>query len=160
MQGRGTEEVKTNDVTLRVQRGEVGFTIEFGRPGVGVWLRDIQKMTWALAKAGVAFEKKNPFTLLMTDVTTGTIRGDVLNEKVLSAIVEIKVGVERTEEIIKLVHEVEKEVETVISLGVGTRCDEQGEENVVAPILERLGYRLERAKTNVGLGRVTNSVEN
>jgi hypothetical protein len=160
VQGRGTEEVKTNDVTLRVKRGEVGFTIEFGRPGIGVWLRDIQKMTWALAKAGVAFEKKNPFTLLMTDVTTGTIREDVLNEKVLSAIVEIKVGVERTEEIIKLVHEVEKEVETVISLGVGTRCDEQGEENVVAPILERLGYTLERAKTNVGLGRVTNSVEN
>ena len=25
----------------------------------------------------------------------------------------------------------------------------------VAPILERLGYRLERAKTNIGLGRAT-----
>ena len=96
VQGRGTEEVKTNDVTDRVKQGEVGFTIEFGRPGVGVWLRDIQKMTWALAKAGVAFEKKNPFTLLMTDVATGTLREDVLNEKVMSAIVEIKVGVERT----------------------------------------------------------------
>jgi hypothetical protein len=114
-------------------------------------------MTWALAKAGVAFEKKNPFTLLMSDVTTGTIREDVLGEKVLSAIVEIKVGVERTEEIIALVREVEKEVDTVVSLGVGTRCDEAGEETVVAPILERLGYKLERAKTNVGLGRVTNS---
>jgi ferredoxin len=157
VQGRGTEEVKTNDVTGRVKWGEVGFTIEFGRPGVGVWLRDIQKMTWALAKAGVAFEKRNPFTLLMTDVTTGTIREDVLGEKVMSAIVEIKVGVERTEEIIALVHEVEKEVDTVVSLGVGTRCDEAGEETVVAPILERLGYKLERAKTNVGLGRVTNS---
>jgi ferredoxin len=131
--------------------------VRFGRPGVGVWLRDIQKMTWALAKAGVAFEKRNPFTLLMTDVTTGTIREDVLGEKVMSAIVEIKVGVERTEEIIALVHEVEKEVDTVVSLGVGTRCDEAGEETVVAPILERLGYKLERAKTNVGLGRITNS---
>jgi ferredoxin len=160
VQGRGTEEVKTNDVTLRVQEGEVGFTIEFGRPGVGVWLRDIQKMCWALAKAGVAFEKKNPFTLLMTDVATGTIREDVLNEKVMSAIVEIKVDVSRTEEVIRLVHEVEKEVETVVSLGVGTRCDEQGNEFVVAPILEQLGYKLERAKTNVGLGRVTNPIEN
>ena len=27
---------------------------------------------------------------------------------------------------------------------------------VVAPILERLGYKLERAKTNIGLGRITN----
>jgi hypothetical protein len=159
VQGRGTEEVKTNDVTHRVKPGEVGFTIEFGRPGVGVWLRDIQKMTCALAKAGVAFEKKNPFTLLMTDVTAGTLREDVLNEKVMSAIVEIKVGVERTEEIIELVHRVEKEVDTVVSLGVGTRCDEHGEENVIAPILKRLGYKIERAKTNMGLGKITNPVE-
>ena len=33
--GRGTEEVKTNDVSGRVQVGEVGFTIEFGRPSTG-----------------------------------------------------------------------------------------------------------------------------
>ena len=31
-----------------------------------------------------------------------------------------------------------------------------GYETVVAPILEKLGYELHRAKTNVGLGRVTN----
>ena len=74
----------------------------------------------------------------------------------LSAIVEIKVPVERTEEIIRLVREVEKQVDTVVALGVGTRCDENGEEHVVAPILERLGYKLERAKTNIGLGRITN----
>ena len=158
VQGRGTEEVKTNDVSGRVKVGEVGFTIEFGRPGVGVWFREIQKMTWALAKAGVAFEKKNPITSLMTDVATGTLREDILGEKILSAIVEIKVPVERTEEIIRLVREVEKQVDTVIALGVGARCDEDGEENVVAPILERLGYKLERAKTNIGLGRITNPV--
>ena len=89
----------------RVQAGEAGFTIEFGRPGVGVWFRDIQKMCWALARAGVAFEKKNPVTSLMSDVATGTIREDILDEKVLSAIVEIKVPVERTEEVIRLVWE-------------------------------------------------------
>ena len=27
---------------------------------------------------------------------------------------------------------------------------------MVAPILEKLGYKLERAKTNIGLGRITN----
>jgi len=158
VQGRGTEEVKTNDVTNRVKHNEVGFTIEFGRPGVGVRLRDIQKMTWALAKAGVAFEKRNPFTSLMNDVSTGTLREDVLDEKVLSAIVEIKVSSDRTEEILKLVHEVEKEIDTVVCLGVGTRCDENGDEKVIAPILERNGYKLERAKTNLGVGRVTNSL--
>src|SRR6476646_3572005 len=159
VQGRGTEEVKTNDVTNRVKRGEVGFTIEFGRPGVGVWFRDIQVMTQALAAASVPFEKKNPLTLLMSDVATGTLTEDVLDEKVLSAIVEIKVTVDRVEEVIHLVHEVEKQINTVVALGVSTRCDEDGEENVLAPILERLGYKLQRAKTNTGLGRVTNGKE-
>lgn len=159
VQGRGTEEVKTNDVTHRVKRGEVGFTIEFGRPGVGARFRDIQKMTQALANAKVPFEKKNPLTLLMSDTATGTLREDILDEKILSAIVEIKVDISRTEEIVQLVHAVEREIDTVVALGVGTRCDENGEENVVAPILERLGYQLQRAKTNTGLGKLTNPVE-
>jgi hypothetical protein len=156
IEGRGTEEVKTNDITGRVKVGEVGFTIEFGRPGVGVWMREIQKMCSRLAQAGVSFEKKNPITSLMSDEAAGQLRRDILDEKVMSAIVEIKVAVERTEEIIRLVWEVEKELDTVVALGVGTRCDADGEDHVVAPILERLGYKLERAKTNTGLGRITN----
>src|SRR6266481_2967798 len=159
VQGRGTAEVKTNDVSGRVKVGEVGFTIEFGRPGVGVWFSDIQKMSWAMAKAGVSFEKKNPVTSLMSDVATGTLQEDILGEKVMSAILEIKTTVDRTEEIILLVREVEQQHDTVVCIGVGTRCDESGEENVVAPILERLGYSLERAKTNIGLGKVTNAPE-
>jgi len=153
VEGRGTEEVKTNDVTGRVEPGDVGFTIELGRPGVGVRFRDIQEMCRALAAAGVAFEKKNPITSLMSDVATGTIREDILDEKVLSAIVEIKVPVARAEEIIRLVWDVEKRIDTVVSIGAGVRCDAHGDDTVVAPILERLGYDLARAKTNIGLGR-------
>src|SRR3984893_8651197 len=152
--GRGTEEVKTNDVPGRVKVGEVGFTIEFGRPGVGVRFRDIQQMCWALAKADVSFEKKNQITSLMSDVGTGSLREDILNEKVMSAIVEIKVPVARTEEIVRLVWEIEKQLDTVVALGVATRCGEHGEEVVVAPVLEKLGYKLQRAKTNIGLGRM------
>src|SRR5688572_11860271 len=153
IEGRGTEEVKTNDVTGRVGPGEVGFTIELGRPGIGVRFTEIQEMCRALAGAGVAFEKKNPITSLMSDVATGAIREDVLNEKVLSAIVEIKVPVTRAEEILRLVWTVEERLDTVVTIGAGVRCDENGEDPLVAPIFERLGYRLERAKTNVGLGR-------
>jgi len=159
VEGRGTEEVKTNDVSGRVKVGEVGFTIEFGRPGVGVWFRDIQKACWALAQAGVEFEKKNPITSLMSEVSTGTLRPDILGEKVMSAIVEIKVPVGRTEEVVRLVWDIEKQIDTVVALGVGTRCDETGDETVVAPILEKLGYKLQRAKTNTGLGRITNVAE-
>jgi ferredoxin len=152
VEGRGTEEVKTNDVTGRVALGEVGFTVELGR-GVGVRFLEIQEMCRALARAGVAFETKNPVTTLMSDVATGTIREDILNEKVMSAIVEIKVPVARAEEIIRLVWDVEKRIDTVVTIGAGVRCDDQGQDTVVAPILERLGYDLARAKTNVGLGR-------
>jgi ferredoxin len=158
IEGRGTEEVKTNDISGRVKKGEVGFTIELGRPGVGVWMREIQEMAWALARAGVSFEQKNPVTSLMTDVDTGTLREDILNEKLMSAIIEVKVPVERTEEIIRLVHDVEKRIDTVVALGVGVRCDSDGEDRIVAPILERLGYNLERAKTNTGLGKITNAI--
>lgn len=156
--GRGTEEVKTNDQTNRVQVGEVGFTIEFGRPGVGVRFHEIQEMSRAMAKAGIPFEANNPVTTLMTDVATGDIRPDILNEKVLSAILEIKVPVARVEEVVRIVWEVEKRLDTIVALGVGTRCDEHGEENVVAPILRRLGYKLHRAKTNLGLAAAPDSM--
>jgi ferredoxin len=156
IEGRGTEEVKTNDVSGRVAAGEVGFTIELGRPGVGVWMREIEQMCLRLGAAGVSFERRNPITSLMTDAVSGALREDILNEKVMSAIVEIKAPVERTEEIVRLVWEVEKELDTVVALGVGTRCGADGEDHVLAPILERLGYKLERAKTNTGLGRITN----
>ena len=154
VEGRGTEEVKTNDVTGRVKLGEAGLTIELGRPGVGVRFYEIQEMCSALARANVAFEKKNPITSLMSDVATGALREDILREKVMSAIVEIKVPAARIEEIIQIVREVEKRIATGVAIGVGVRCDADGEDRIVAPILEGLGYKLERAKTNAGLGRV------
>ncbi len=150
--GRGTEEVKTNDVTGRVQEGEAGFTIEFGRPGVGVRFGDIQKMTMALAPLPIAFEKKNPVFSLMADAATGTIREDILNEKVLSAIVELKTRLEHVSQVLRVVEEVAQDLETIVSIGVATRCDAQGE-NALEPMLKREGYEFYRGKTNLGLGR-------
>ncbi len=40
--------------------------------------------------------------------------------------------------------------------GVSTQCDERGEERVLSELLEEHGYTYHRAKTNLGLGRVTN----
>ncbi len=154
--GRGTEEVKTNDVAHRVGIGEAGYVIEFGRPGVGVRFRDIQKVTMALARIRVQFEQKNPITHLMTDQATGELKPDLLNEKILSAIVEIKTPIARVPEILELIDEVSKQVDTVIAVGVSTQCDERGEEKVLSGLLEEHGYTYDRAKTNLGLGRVTN----
>ena len=47
--GRGTEEVKTNDVTGRLGPGFAGFVVELGRPSVGARFHDIQKVAMALA---------------------------------------------------------------------------------------------------------------
>ncbi len=94
--GRGTAEVKTNDVTNRVKAGDAGFVVEFGRPGVGARFRDIERVTRALAELGVEFESNNPVTTLMTDSARGVIRPEILDEKILSAIVEIKTPLERS----------------------------------------------------------------
>jgi hypothetical protein len=151
--GRGTEEVKTNDITNRVKVGQVGFTVEFGRPGVGARFHQIQEMSRQLAKIGINFEPNNPVTTLMTSTETGDIREDILNEKVLSAILEFQVPVEKAEEVIRAVWDVEKRIDTIVVMGVGVRCDENGEDITVMPILQRLGYNPVRAKTNLGLGR-------
>jgi hypothetical protein len=155
--GRGTEEVKTNDVANRVDVGEVGYVIEFGRPSVGVRFHQIQTMTMALAQLGVAFEAKNPITHLMTDTATGRLEEGLLNEKILSAIVEIKTAVDELAQVLDTVAELSKQIDTVVSVGVSTRCDADGNEEVLAPILADLGYAVERAKTNMGLGRITNA---
>jgi hypothetical protein len=62
------------------------------------------------------------------------------------------------EKVVATVREVKPQIRTVIVLGVQTRCDDDGEETLVLPVLRRLGYSPIRAKTNTGLGRITNTV--
>ncbi len=150
--GRGTEEVKTNDVTNRIGIGEVGYVVEFGRPTIGVRFRDIEKMTQALAAAGIEFEAKNPVTHMMTDKTKGKLRDDILNEKILSAIVEFKTQVENVPSVLHRIEEVSKTLDTVVAVGVSTRCGEHGESQLDG-VLEQEGYAFARGKTNLGLGR-------
>lgn len=150
--GRGTAEVKTNDVTGRVKDGEAGFVIEFGRPGVGARFHEIQKMTTALAALGVEFETKNPVTSLMSDAGRGLIRADILDEKVLSAIVEVKAGLEQAPAILRTVRQVSRGLDTVVAVGVSTRCDAEGGERL-GRLLRAEGYPAYRGKTNLGLGR-------
>lgn len=157
IKGRGTEEVKTNDVNPRVGIGEVGYTIEFGRPGVGVRFRDIQEMTRSLAKLDIVFEEKNPISHLMTDKSSGSLREDILDEKILSGIVEIRSALDRVEAVCETVKAVNERIDTVTAVGISTRCGERGEDKSLAPLLEDLGFSYERAKTNMGIGRVTNA---
>jgi hypothetical protein len=153
MAGRGTEEMKTNDVTGRYKRGWVGMGCEFGRPGVGARLSDLNKVARALAKYGVEFEPKNPVTALMVDRKTGEIRADVLNEKVLSATLECVFPMHKLEEVLGTLRQVSLEVNSVFSCEVINRADPDGS-FPVRKKLDDMGmpYNL-NGKQNAGLGR-------
>ncbi len=155
MGGRGTQEVKTNDVTGRVKEGEAGFTIEFGRPGVGAYFKDADRVCQALAKIPVEFQSKNPLTALMSDVKTGKLRTDILNEKVLSCILEFKTDIAKMPDILKAIEDEVEQLDTVVALGVAVRCNSKGDDTVRHQ-LEAMGYDAWRAKINMGLGRHTN----
>ncbi len=127
-----------------------------GRPGVGVRFRHIQTMTMALAGLAVKFEPKNPITHLMTSTARGTLKEDLLDEKILSAIVETKTGLERVAKVLETVFDVAKRIDTVVAVGLSTRCDDAGDDRLLAPMLAELGFTAHRAKTNMGLGRITN----
>ncbi len=153
--GRGTEEVKTNDVSGRIKDGEVGLVVEFGRPGVGAYFRDVQIVTSALAEEEVTFEAGNPVTQLMTDVGSGRIREDLLDEKVLSCIVEVTVRLENIAGALDALMRICKTSKTVISVGVSTVCAEDGSDPLKEILLNE-GFNLGWAKLNLGLGRVSN----
>lgn len=151
--GRGTDEIKSNDVTGRLKMGEAGLVVEVGRPGLGATFRDVQTIAMALAPLGPVFEPENPVTLLMEDKKTGRLRDDVLNEKVLSAIIEIKIPLEMIPAFLHTLEEAQENVDTVFSVGVASRCLADG----TIPherLVRQAGYRLSaNGKTNLGLGR-------
>jgi hypothetical protein len=151
--GRGTEEVKTNDVTGRLGPGFAGFVVELGRPSIGARFHDIQKVSMALAESGVVFEEKNPVTGLMTDPAQGLLNPEVLDEKVMSAIIEFRVPLGQVGTVLNILGLVAGEIDTVMAVGVAARCDDRGE-NELERLLPEYGYPLLRAKTNLGLGRV------
>lgn len=152
-QGRGTEEMKTNEVTGRYPFGMVGIAVEMGRPGVGTSFRDLQTVAMAIAQSGVEFESKNPVAELMADPKTGKFKKEVLNERVLSAILEFKVKIEKMKEVLATLKEISNKIDTVFSLDLISRVHPDGSTPALA-IAKEAGFIIRpNAKTNVGLGR-------
>jgi hypothetical protein len=153
--GRGTEESKTNDVTHRFKKGEVGFSIDVGRPNAGgVKLREVDKISREIAKLGVSFDSDNPLTYLMADTKTGKLKEDVLDEFVVSAIIEFKTLLNQCTEIVKKLEEISDRVNTVFSVGVISRVEEDW--SIPAQtVLQNAGVTLRpQGKTTLNLGRV------
>lgn len=150
--GRGTEEMKTNDVTGRYRSGYVGIGVELGRPGVSASFVDIQKVTRACAKHNVEFCEQNPVTSLITDHKTGDLDPEVMGERVLSGIVEFEVSLDRAPEILRTIREVSQELDTVFSLDVINLVERDGS-NPMFEMLRSEGFTPSpNGKNNMGLG--------
>ncbi|MGI6129795.1 MAG: DUF362 domain-containing protein [bacterium] len=151
--GRGTEEVKTNDVTARIKRGQVGIAMEMGRPVLGTKMTDVEKVIMRMADMGIELEPNNPLSHLLADPQKGTLKEWARNESVISAIIEFAVPAERLKEILTAIKDVSATIDTVFSLCLITRFDEDGNIPVLG-ILDELGiHPRPNSKINLGLGR-------
>ena len=153
--GRGTEEVKTNDVTGRVRKGRVGLCIDVGRPGAGAFMRDVEKIAMACASSGVELEGKEttPLAALMPDLKTGKLDPEVLDYRLLSVIVEGNCDTSELPQVLAALKKVAGEIDTVFSLGLILRVDENGK-NPALDCLDALDIpQPYRGKVNVGLGK-------
>jgi hypothetical protein len=151
--GRGTEEIKTAEVTGRLKRGHVGIACEMGRPAVGARFYDVEKVAMALAKLGVEFEPANPCTQVMADPKLGTFKEEVKNEKVLSAIIEMVVPLDQAKDVLNTIREAASEVGCPFSVDLICRVEEDG--SVASfDLLKSLNWEpLPNIKLNTGLGR-------
>lgn len=150
--GRGTAEIKTNDVTGRIKRGQVGVAIEVGRPNFGTRLRDVERIAMAVAKLGVAFESENPISAMITDRSTGKMRDDVLGEKVLSAIIEFPMQPQGLKDLAAILKQVSREIDTVFSLDLACVLEEDGTIPLQKWAADADLWISPNGKLNVGLG--------
>jgi ferredoxin len=154
--GRGTEEMKTNEITGRFKRGSWGMAVEIGRPGVGAKLRDLELIAMALAKKGIVFEPRNPVTFLFEDVKIGKLKPELKEERVLSAIIEFEVKLDQLRGVFQTLKEVSERVETVFSVDLISFPEEE-EKGPALEVARQLRFPIyPNGKVNLGLGRVLN----
>ena len=151
--GRGTEEMKTNDVTGRFGPNDIGFSVDVGRPGGGTRLTELEKITKAVAKLGVEFEPGNPVTYIMADKKTGELNPESRNENVVSAVIEFKVGPDKVLEVVETLKKVADEVNTVFSVGVINKVAPDGSIPIRSLLESNNIFVRPNAKINLGLGK-------
>jgi hypothetical protein len=131
----------------------VGMAAELGRPGIGARLRDLEKVAMVLARLGAKFEPHNPVYHLYSNPETGKLKDEVLNEKVLSAIIEFGTTPDKVPEILLSLREIAQEVDTVFSLDLTSLVEPDGS-IPVEEVARAAGAQLRpNGKNNVGLGR-------
>jgi hypothetical protein len=153
--GRGTEEMKTNDVTNHFTLGEIGFSIELGRPGVGSYLSDLDKVVRKVTSMGVEFAADNPVIPLIEDRKTGALRPEILKEKVLSAIVEFRVSEdEALDTIAEMKHFLTTQLESVATMSIISRADQDGNSAFLQRLKDQGESPYPNGKVNIGMALV------
>lgn len=150
--GRGTEEMKTNDITGRYKTGEIGVAIELGRPGVGTRLSNIELFTARLAEIGATFEEESPITALLID-DKGHLNEEVKKERVLSAIIEFIIPLDKFPEVLQIIRDIEKTIDTVFTVGIVSKI-ENNDISSILDLINKQGFEVApNAKVNIGLGK-------
>jgi len=151
IKGRGTAEVKTNDVSGRFRPGSVGLIVELGRPGVSASLRDVEQVTTGLAGL-VELVARNPLTALLDPDTGRFLDRSVLDERVLSVAVECVAPESRLDDALARLREVAAFLRTVASVAVV--WPEPRRRREVEDRVRENGWTVRcNGKVNVGLGR-------
>ena len=154
--GRGTEEMKTNDVTNHYQKGSIGFSIELGRPGVGAYLSDLDKVVRKVTALGGIFAEKNPVIPLIADRKTGALKPELLKEKVLSAIAEFIMPEDGAIAFIKEIKQfLNDNLESVATMSVIWRANRDGKPEFLQQLIAQGESPYPNGKVNIGMALVS-----
>jgi len=124
--GRGTAGIKTNDTEGRFGRENIGVFVELGRPALGARFHDVEAVVKTFKRHGYDVISGNPVAELIRDKRVGSLRPEVLNEKVLSCLVEFVMPRTEAGKLQPIVREIERNVQTVFNVSVALRADTDG----------------------------------
>jgi hypothetical protein len=150
--GRGTEETKTNDSQNLYAKGFIGVIVELGRPVLGARFSDVEKVVKKFASRGYRVPPKNPVTPLVQDPAVGSLKPEILQEKVISCLVEFILPESAAGELMGMIGELEGEVDTVFNVCVGIPADDEGRPRL-HEIFGPNVHSLPQVKVNLGMAR-------
>lgn len=152
VQGRGTEEMKTNDVSGRFQPGIIGLACEMGRPGIGTNFKDVETIAKVVTQHGGKLEDLNPTYFVFEDPAKGIIKKEYHNERALSVIIEALIEEENLVPLLEDLKVAQKNIDTVFSLDIISVV--QDGKIVTNDLIKKAGLEPRpNGKTCVGLGR-------
>lgn len=152
--GRGGKEIKTLDVKPTLKPDHISICLDMGRPGVGLYLRDAEKIITALIAAGMEFlEGDFPLATIIPDRTTGKFRPDCLDVHMHSLLAEGVFHKSKLPAVLKALQDVSKKIDTVLCPGLILAVDENIDNEALSCLDDAGIPRPVRSKINVGLGK-------